>query len=294
VSDYNPFIEGDDGPLEGSPVDDGVAADDGQPTDQPAFEETPRSYLDPDQHGDTYVRVKVDGEEQEVPLREALQGYSRTADYTRKTQELAQMRQGAEYGLALQRALQSQPAATIRLLQEQLGLDQQAQSPPPPQQRWEQPSYDDGDDDVYADPLEKRLNQQQRQLEMLARRDEERMADQQLRTAIGGLQQKYQLDQATAREVVGRALQQGMGPAQFEMIYQSIAFERAQQARAAAQAERQQREQQRAAAKETGQQLIGQGGSANGAGGLSPGASAGPMSIQEAFAKAEQEHGRRF
>lgn len=37
-------------------------------------------------------RVKIDGEEVEVPEDELLKGYSRTADYTRKTQQLAEER----------------------------------------------------------------------------------------------------------------------------------------------------------------------------------------------------------
>lgn len=41
-------------------------------------------------------RVKVEGEELEVELDELLQGYSRTADYTRKTQEAAELRRQAE------------------------------------------------------------------------------------------------------------------------------------------------------------------------------------------------------
>lgn len=42
------------------------------------------------------VRVKVDGLEQEVPLDEVVKGYSRTADYTRKTQALAEERKRFE------------------------------------------------------------------------------------------------------------------------------------------------------------------------------------------------------
>ena len=53
-----------------------------------------------------------------------------------------------------------------------------------------------------------------------------------LSTAIGGLQRKYQADDSTVREVVGTALQAGMGPESFEMIYKNIAYDREQQARA--------------------------------------------------------------
>ena len=87
------------------------------------FEEEPKNYLDVDEVADRYVRVKVDGEERRgSPHRSACQGYSRTADYTRKTQELAHQRQQAEYALAVQRALQAQPEETLRLLARQYGI----------------------------------------------------------------------------------------------------------------------------------------------------------------------------
>ena len=42
-------------------------------------------FFDIDQFKDSHVRVKVDGEELIVPLSEAVAGYQRNADYTRKT-----------------------------------------------------------------------------------------------------------------------------------------------------------------------------------------------------------------
>lgn len=290
MSDYDPALGGGDpGPYEGGPGDAGVAAGDGQPTDQPAYEE-PKSYLDIDEVADRYVRVKVDGQDTEVPLREALQGYSRTADYTRKTQELAAQRQQAEYALAVQRAMQAQPEETLRILARQHGVNYEPQSPPS-QRGWEQPSVDDGDDEVYSDPLERRLNQQQQMIEQLSQREMQRQADQQLQLAIGGLQRKYQLNDSDVKEVVGVALQNRMGPESFEMIYKNLAFDRSQQARAAAMADRQAQEAQREAAKQRGQQLVGQGGSANGAGGMPPGLPDGHMSITEAYEAALREHG---
>lgn len=40
--------------------------------------------------------VRVDGKEEQVPLPELLAGYSRTADYTRKTQQVAEQRKAAD------------------------------------------------------------------------------------------------------------------------------------------------------------------------------------------------------
>ena len=79
-----------------------------------------RTYL-PDDYATHHVKVKVDGEEQDVPLSEALGGYQRQADYTRKTQELARQQESAQFAITLQRALENNPSATLRILQEQYG-----------------------------------------------------------------------------------------------------------------------------------------------------------------------------
>lgn len=61
-------------------------------TEESETEESPVAELDPN----LKLKVKVDGVEQEITLAEALKGYSRTSDYTRKTQELAAQRKAAE------------------------------------------------------------------------------------------------------------------------------------------------------------------------------------------------------
>jgi len=71
-------------------------------------------------------RVKVDGEEVEVPLDELLKGYSRTADYTRKTQAVSQARKEAEAELVQAREERQRYAATLQVLSQQL----QAMQPP--------------------------------------------------------------------------------------------------------------------------------------------------------------------
>jgi len=52
-------------------------------------------YEEPEETTPTY-RVKVGKEEIDVPLDELVKGYSRTADYTKKTQELAEHRKAVE------------------------------------------------------------------------------------------------------------------------------------------------------------------------------------------------------
>jgi hypothetical protein len=293
VSDYNPF-EGEVGPVEGSPAEGGVATGDGQPTDQSFEEEAPKQYLDTDSSADQYVRVRVDGEEVEVPLREALQGYSRTADYTRKTQELATQRQQAEYALTLQRALQAQPEETLRLLARQFNVPFDQQSPPP--QAGAPSYYDDGyDEDEYADPTDRRFQEQQKVIDQLVYRDQRREADQALQRAIGGLQRKYNLDQTTINEVVQTALQSRVGPEAFEAIYKGIAFDRAHLARQQAQAQRAEADTRRRVAGQQANQLIGNGSSAASVGApMAQPPSDGRMSISEAFDSALNELGMQI
>ena len=64
-------------------------ADDSEESDDYAEEATE------EEPAPTY-KVKVGKEEVEVPLDELLKGYSRTADYTRKTQEIAESRKAVE------------------------------------------------------------------------------------------------------------------------------------------------------------------------------------------------------
>lgn len=61
-------------------------------------------------------RVKVDGAEVEVTEDELLKGYSRTQDYTRKTQALAEQRKAAETELTAVRAERQQYATQLQQL----------------------------------------------------------------------------------------------------------------------------------------------------------------------------------
>lgn len=80
--------------------------------------------------GQTF-RVKVDGEEVDVPLDELLKGYSRTADYTRKTQAIAEARKQAEAELNLARQERQRYAQTLD------ALDAQLKSLQPPEIDWD-------------------------------------------------------------------------------------------------------------------------------------------------------------
>ena len=70
--------------------------------------------------------VKIDGKEVEVTLDELQQGYSRTQDYTRKTQALAQERKAAQAEFEQVRQERQQYAQLLTALQQQLAQADQA------------------------------------------------------------------------------------------------------------------------------------------------------------------------
>lgn len=82
----------DDEESEDEPEDEGEEESEDDDEDDDDGEEAPAAEIDPA----TKVKVKVDGEEVEVTLEELRDGYSRTQDYTRKTQEVAEQRRAVE------------------------------------------------------------------------------------------------------------------------------------------------------------------------------------------------------
>ena len=63
---------------------------------QEDMDDNTEEYAEPEEEPTPTYRVKVGKEEVEVPLDELLKGYSRTADYTKKTQEVAEARKAVE------------------------------------------------------------------------------------------------------------------------------------------------------------------------------------------------------
>lgn len=120
---------------EGTPVEEsGSEAEEGDEPDavEPDEAEEPdgadeADEPDPDEEGEPVeegevqtFKVKVDGEEQEVTLDELLRGYSRTADYTRKTQATAEQRKALDAEVAQTRDARSRYTQLITALEQTL------------------------------------------------------------------------------------------------------------------------------------------------------------------------------
>ena len=166
--------------------------------------ETNGDYFAWDEYADRPVKLNVAGEEIDVPLKEALAGYQRQADYTRKTQELSEQRKQVQFGAALQEALQNDPQSTLELLKQHYGLNEQ------------QPS---DEDELYLDPAEKQF----RQLESRIKAFEQEKAVRDLERSVELLSKKYG-DAFDADEVIAKAL--ATGNPNLEAVYKQTAFNR--------------------------------------------------------------------
>jgi hypothetical protein len=163
-----------------------------------------QDYFAWDEYADKPVKLNVAGEEIDVPLKEALAGYQRQADYTRKTQELSEQRKQVQFGSALQEALQNDPRNTLELLKQHYGLDEQQMS---------------DEDELYMDPTEK----QYRQLESRVKAFEQQKALNDLEKTVESLSRKYG-DAFDADEVIAKAL--ATGNSNLEAVYKQTAFDR--------------------------------------------------------------------
>jgi hypothetical protein len=186
-----------------APVETGQAG--GSEVGQATETSTPSyEYVNVDEIGDRYVKVKIDGEELDVPVKEALSGYQRQADYTRKTQELAAQRESLQYAATLAEALQTDPAGTLQLLSQHYGAPTSANQPT--------------EDLELMDPIERQvyeLNQKVQQFEQM-------QAKQELEQEIGRLSSKYQ--DFNAPEVINHALRTGI--VDLELAYKQVAYDR--------------------------------------------------------------------
>ncbi len=166
--------------------------------------EVVQDYFAWDEYADKSVKLNVAGEEVDVPLKEALAGYQRQADYTRKTQELSEQRKQVQFGAALQEALQNNPGDTLEMLKQHYGLDAQQTS---------------DEDELYMDPAEK----QYRQLETRVKAFEQEKALRDLEKTVESLSRKYG-DAFDADEVIAKAL--ATGNSNLEAVYKQTAFDR--------------------------------------------------------------------
>jgi hypothetical protein len=180
----------------------------GDPTQEPASTEPVAQTF----------KVTVAGVEQEVTLEDLQSGFMRQADYTRKTQEVAQMRQRLAQAEAIADALDKDPQGTLQALAEAFGVG----------------ASSEGFESEEVDPVQARLNE-------LERREQAREAQRvraQIDTEIDTLLDTY--GDFDLQSVIAHAAQNGMT---VTAAYRDLNFDTvAQKQRAEAQITEQKRE----------------------------------------------------
>lgn len=176
----------------------------GSPTSESVITEAPDTpTLNVAEYSNHRVPVKLDGEELQIPLSEAIAGYQRQADYTRKTQELSQQREKFEFASTLQAALENNPAATLSLLSQHYGSTE--------------PVVEAVDESSFS-PEERKI----RELDKRVASFEEFQSQQKIEKEISGLQTKY--SDFDVNSVVQSALR--MNTTDLEGVYKQLAFDK--------------------------------------------------------------------
>ena len=211
--------------------------------------------------------VKVDGEESQVSLSELQDGYQRQADYTRKTQELAEERQRLQQAEAIASALETDPAGTIAALSSAFGVTDNLPAT--------EPNYSDG---VEEDPTTKRLVQLEAQVAHQAQTHRQ----QALEREVHNLKKKYG-DFDTA-ELFRHALTN-------RIPNLDAAFTHMKYGEVADTAEKLQKDQEITDAKRDATKVASGSGTQAGAVVSEGGSDGKPSSLREAFALAKKQHG---
>lgn len=252
----------------------------GEVTEQP----DDSTYFDISQYAGQKVRVKVDGEEIAVPVEDLLGGYSRTSDYTRKTQELAQQRQEIAFWQQVDAAMRVNPQKTLEYLSKEFGAQQA-------------PAATEAADDDWGEYVDPAIAQQlaafQQQVAPALEFVQQQQAERVLTTVIDGLSKKYG-DDFNAQEVVTEALNRGIhDPSMLEAVYRDMDYERLRARTVATQhvaADTAATDAKRQAAAQQAAAVIGNGSSAP-RGRATAAAVAEPKTIAEAWALAKAEMG---
>ena len=113
-------------PDEGAAVDEELLADADAADDETDTEQSELDEETEEQEQPQVFTVRVDGKEVDVTLEELQKGYSRTQDYTRKTQQISEVRKQTEGELQAVRAERGQYAQLLSALEAQV---QQAAQP---------------------------------------------------------------------------------------------------------------------------------------------------------------------
>lgn len=229
-------------------------------------------------YGNHVVPITVDGETRWVPLSEATSGYQRQADYTRKTQEIAEARKQYESFERFSQYLEADPESALRDLAKAVDLEVQFAAANPDTT----PAVDDTE---LLTPEERELRELKAKVEAIEQERNLAQAEAEIRAQLDTLEAKHGVER---EELLQFAMDNGIPPDKLEVAALAlkgakadITAEVASERQAAEQAAAAQREQAKRAAA-----FVSGGDSAT----LGAAASGSIDSFEDAFAEALAQH----
>lgn len=185
--------------------------------------------LDIGEYGNHLVTIKVDGEEQQVPLSEAAQGYMRQAAFTRKTQEAANLKQEAEQGLLILDALSKDPREAIQYMAEHYGVQLGQPQAQPQQDALGYGEYEEGQAQPTVDP---RIDELQAEIRALKQQNVQTS----LSTEAASVREKYGIPPEDVEAAKRHMVLHGFPDV--ESAFKALHFDSAWEAKKAADAQR--------------------------------------------------------
>jgi hypothetical protein len=134
-------------------------------------------------------KVNVHGVEIEATVDELIEGFMLKADYTRKTQTLAEQRRALEEAQTLAAALEQDPEETLKFLAKQYGV-----------------SALDVEDDEYQDPADQKLKALERELQALKQAEIRRAID----AEVSELRSSYPVSEDQLEDIFAHAAKKGV------------------------------------------------------------------------------------
>lgn len=194
------ILTGEPAPEEDEPQVAEEATDEAEYEDEPEEGEELEEDSDPDeeeqegeeQEAEPVYAVKIDGQEIEVPLSELLKGYSRTQDYTKKTQAASELRKQAEAEAAAIRAERQQYAQVLE------GLRQTFEANAPPEPDWDRLR----DTDPIEFGVQWAEHQRRQQQQAAIRQEQARLAQIAQQEQIAYMRQTLEQEKKVLEEVI--------------------------------------------------------------------------------------------
>lgn len=143
---------------------------------EPVAETNSVGLLD-DAYNDHLVKIKVNGEEREVPLAELRNGYMRQADYTVKTQDLANQRDQLKNAIEIEEAFKRNPELATMALAEYYGFTPLGGTVQQDTGGW-------GDEDAQPDPAMLKIAELERTIKQLVTTQSEQYLDQEAQALV--------------------------------------------------------------------------------------------------------------